>query len=501
MRNFFALIIVLLVTLCLFSCADNDAGDTPDVMETTESVVTTAPDETDEPDTKVDYLTSVDEEVNGFSVKGQKYYYEYNDEDFLIFDVENLTDKISTVEIAVTFYDKNGNEVAKETEHFPDLVPDGTQTLIFRPYKDFEGFTYELTATEFTEIPSFEYLVFDIKGACVKDITDRVSGNTVPSFCMDFYSALENDDMIGIGYNLTVAAFDENGQVQGVATLIDASFKKGSDKSLFFRVLSEDEEINAEEYSFKVMFADLMYTYINEGSAGEQPSVEEEPENLELFDDDFIKNYDEENTCENGFIVKAKKYTHDGKDVLLFKFENPTDKTYAATITVNYFDENGERIKTQVQNYDWFSSGYYKYFIFRPGKTFKGYSYDIEFTEVEEEVPLITCGVIGRTVRGFSVRNGDESLLSTCVTYDFCVKNEGGLPVQLVICCLEFDESGELFDIRNAGQSVRLTERDYIDNSFMGYDLSSDGAESAYRFDKGSKCLIVILDAEIVEKS
>ena len=157
-------IISLISALFLFSCTDGGVAETTGAVDTTDVTDTTVPDDNkpDEPIAKVEYMTSVDAEVNGISVKGQKYYYEYNDEDFLILDVENLTDKISTVEIAVTFYDEKGNEVAKETEHFPDLVPDGTQTLIFRPYKDFEGFTYELTATEFTEIPSFEYLVFDI---------------------------------------------------------------------------------------------------------------------------------------------------------------------------------------------------------------------------------------------------------------------------------------------------------------------------------------------------
>lgn len=504
MRSFvLSLIIGLFSVLCLFSCADEGTGDvtdapeTTEAVETTETVITTAPDdETDEPITKVDYLTSVDEEVNGFSVKGQKYYYEYNDEDFLIFDVENLTEKVQAVEIKTTFYDKKGNVVAEDVESFPDFAVGDVQTFIFRPYENFEGFTYELSATEYSGTPWFDSFSFDIKGASVQAISDNVNEDAVPSLCAELTSSVSGEELSGVGYTLTVVAFDSSGKVQGIGSLSTYTTQMFSnDKSLFLRAVSEDEQIDTEGYSFKVMHGDVMYTYYN----AETPAEEEVPEDIKFFDDDVIKNYDTETVYENVFAVKEKKLIHDDKEILLLRVENTTDKTYSASITVNYHDENGKVIKTQVQSYDWFVAGYYKYFLFRPGKSFENYSYDIEFAESDGEVPIITCGVISSNVSASYIGYLDENMLVPHFTYKLCTKNEGGFPVQLVLACLEFDENGELFDIRNSGMPVRLMDDEYLVKSIEGYNSLEDGLDNAYRFDKESEVLVIILDAEIVE--
>ena len=506
MRNFFALIIVLLVTLCLFSCADNDAGDTPDVRETTESVVTTVPDETDEPDTKVDYLTSVDEEVNGFSVKGQKYYYEYNDEDFLIFDVENLTEKVQTVKISVTFYDENGSEVEKGTESFPDFPVEGVHSFIFRTSEKFAGFTYEISAKEYGKEPVFGELNFDINGLRRIDITDTVTGNKVPSLCADFACGMNENDFVSYAsYMCNVVVFDTEGNVQSLSTISQSVGSREIENAIFLRKIPEDYDMPLDELNAKVILSDINYRYVNEGNQnGLSDNIASEKTNG--ISDSTIKIYDTENIFDNGFSVKEKKYTLDGKDFLLFSVENPTDISYGITITVKYFDSMGALIKKQVQSYDWFCENYQKYFLFRPGKTFDSYTYEVDFVKTEEEVPCLLSRTDNISSSGYPISENEEMIYLPAPILTKHIENKSNYDIMYIYCYMIFDDKGELYDIIRAGMistcraNSNYESREniyYFNEEDSGFSISLEVA--AEKFDGQAKAIMIIMDAEIIE--
>lgn len=509
MKKILALIIGLLVTLCLFACAGEgtgevtDTADTTDVLDTTEAVMTTIPDdETDESITKVDYLTSVDEEVNGFSVKGQKYYYEYNDEDFLIFDVENLTEKVQTVKFSVTFYDENGNEVEKGTETFPDFPVEGVHSFIFRTSEKFAGFTYELSAKEYDKEPVYKNVNFTINNIRRVDITDPITGEKVPSLCADFSSYITEKDVISYGSCMNnIVIFDTDGNVQSLSTMHDSFGMGSAEKTVFLRVIPEDFDVSFEELNAKVIFSDVTYKYKDEDAPYD---VDEDDEAIRQ--DDVIKKYDAEKVFDNGFSIKEKKYTLDGKDVLLMYVENPTDISYAVTISVSYFDESGTMMKKQVQSYDWFCGDYQKYFLFRPGKTFADYTCEVEFVKVEDVPRLLTNTT--NLYNSASIISENEELIWIPVPMIMTTltENKSDSDMEYIYSAVIFDDKGELYDITKTGMPAVIradtkkevaTNLYYLSDELSQYAITID--DVAEKFDGKAKAIFIVMDVEILE--
>ena len=492
-----------------FSCAGEgtgtftDAPETTEAVETTETVITTAPDdETDEPDTKVDYLTSVDEKVNGFSVKGQKYYYEYNDEDFLIFDVENLTEKVQTVKISVTFYDENGNEVETGTESFPDFSAEGVHSFIFRTSEKFAGFTYKISAKEYEKEPVFEKLDLAVNNIRRVDITDPVTGEKVPSLCADFSKHATDELLISYGYCMNnIVVFDADGKVQSLSEVYH-SFGRGNEENLMFlRTIPEDFDVPFDELNAKVIFSDVTYKYKDEDIPYDAEENDEE-----IRQDDVIKKYDAEKVFDNGVSIKEKKYTLDGKDVLLMYVGNPTDISYDVTISVTYFDESGTQIKKQVQSYDWFCGDYQKYFLFRPGKIFDSYTYEVDFVKAEGDVPRFLINTADIYL-GASIITEDEEMIWMSVprlTVD--VKNRSDLDIMYVYSFVIFDDNGELYVITQTGMPGISRANSKIEVNSTPYYLSNEHSQYAItiddvaeKFDGKAKAILIVMDAEILE--
>jgi len=106
--------------------------------------------------------------------------------------------------------------------------------------------------------------------------------------------------------------------------------------------------------------------------------------------DDLIGNYDKQTRYDEGVVINEKSYRTEEKDYLLLQVENISEKNRRVEIVVRYFDVNGDVIEQQAQRYDWFSSGYKKYFLFRPYYHFTEYEYDILVVDTEDPVPVIT---------------------------------------------------------------------------------------------------------------
>ena len=101
----------------------------------------------------------------------------------------------------------------------------------------------------------------------------------------------------------------------------------------------------------------------------------------------------EENIPLSGeFVVKDKKYTFEGNDLVIVSVENKTNKNYSVTITGTYLGKDGNVLKTETQTFDQYSAGYNGYFMFKPDLQFDKFTY--EFKTKESEGPFYAKDIV-----------------------------------------------------------------------------------------------------------
>lgn len=91
---------------------------------------------------------------------------------------------------------------------------------------------------------------------------------------------------------------------------------------------------------------------------------------------------DESGESQNERIaLKDKKYTFEGKDLIIINAHNKTVNNYEITVTGSYLDKNGNVLKTETQTFDQFATGYQHYFLFKPEINFEKFTYTLEVEE------------------------------------------------------------------------------------------------------------------------
>lgn len=93
---------------------------------------------------------------NGIVVKQKQY--DYNGNDIVILNVENLTDKDYTIKINCVYMDANGKEIGRETKTFEGFAAGWQNYFVFSPNKAFDTFNYTLDVEEFSGIALSKYL-------------------------------------------------------------------------------------------------------------------------------------------------------------------------------------------------------------------------------------------------------------------------------------------------------------------------------------------------------
>lgn len=108
------------------------------------------------------------------------------------------------------------------------------------------------------------------------------------------------------------------------------------------------------------------------------------------YEEHTIVSFDEESriVIENSetdqiseLLIKEKKYTFEGKDLVVLDVTNITGSSLSVTINVSFFTKNGKTVKTQTQTFDQFYSGYQNYFIFEPKIKFDHFTYTVSTEE------------------------------------------------------------------------------------------------------------------------
>lgn len=104
--------------------------------------------ESDNPYTGESQSTAENTQIGEFSVKVKKY--SYNENDLLIFDIQNITDTDCDLTITVQYFDKNNQTLGTESQTFNGFAAEYRNYFLFSPNKAFEDFEYQISATKAT---------------------------------------------------------------------------------------------------------------------------------------------------------------------------------------------------------------------------------------------------------------------------------------------------------------------------------------------------------------
>lgn len=77
-------------------------------------------------------------------------------------------------------------------------------------------------------------------------------------------------------------------------------------------------------------------------------------------------------------LVKDKKYTFEGNDLVIVDVTNETNQNLSITINVNYLDASGKVLKEESQTFNQSSAGYQNYFLFSPEINFASFTYTVD---------------------------------------------------------------------------------------------------------------------------
>ena len=95
------------------------------------------------------------------------------------------------------------------------------------------------------------------------------------------------------------------------------------------------------------------------------------------------ENSEQSNPLSGEFVVKDKKYSFEGNDLVIISVDNQTNKNYSVTITGTYLDKEGKTLKAEKQTFDQYSAGYSNYFLFQPNMQFESFTYKFDAKETD----------------------------------------------------------------------------------------------------------------------
>ena len=197
------------------------------------------------------------------------------------------------------------------------------------------------------------------------------------------------------------------------------------------------------------------------------------------YEEHTIVSFDEESriVIENSetdriseLLIKEKKYTFEGKDLVVLDVTNITGSSLSVTINVSFFTKNGKTVETQTQTFDQFSAGYSNNFLFAPNMAFDKFEYRVETSEAGgpfyadkleykynglREMPYYIPEQIAK----------DDYTMYPAVLASFSYKYTGDAPVQADIKWLLVNESGQI---------VYIAEKSRIIDVGQGFDRYFD---------------------------
>ena len=217
---------------------------------------------------------------------------------------------------------------------------------------------------------------------------------------------------------------------------------------------------------------------------------------------------DGESDQKKGFLVKQKKSSYQGNDVMILHVKNQSEKNYSISIEASYLDGNGDVIKTETKNFDGFAAGYENFFLFQPEIHFESFSFELK-TEVFDGIPvaqyLLTSGTNGDRVRleltrsKMNMENTEEfDDWYTVTTAYFNVANTYDKTLSYSADFVLLDSSGEIYIINSKlkEKSLRPIKEDEDVRAF-GHTIYLDYTDVLWK-DKDSYVWPDRLSGEVV---
>ncbi|MBQ3002203.1 MAG: hypothetical protein IJD82_00570 [Clostridia bacterium] len=149
------------------------------------------------------------------------------------------------------------------------------------------------------------------------------------------------------------------------------------------------------------------------------------------------------------FVVKDKKYTFEGNDLVIVSVENKTNKNYSVTVTGTYLDADGKTLKTETQTSDQYSAGFCQYFLFEPKMKFDKFTYTFETAEADGPFYAKDAGVKYNGIIHDPMQIHEEMLKenfkkypTVCASYSY--QYTGKTPINLWTRWLIVGDNGEI---------------------------------------------------------
>ena len=183
----------------------------------------------------------------------------------------------------------------------------------------------------------------------------------------------------------------------------------------------------------------------------------------------------ESNTPLSGeFVVKDKKYTFEGNDLVIVNVENQTNKNYSVTITGTYLDKNGNVLQTETQTFDQYYPGFSQYFLFEPGMAFDKFTYTFDAEESHDPICLKGIGLKYNGIKHSAgmiyeeIAKGNYTKYPTILA-SYSGEHTGTTEVNVWVKWLLVNESGEI--LFSFDRNVRFYPGDKYENGETHYEL------------------------------
>lgn len=180
-----------------------------------------------------------------------------------------------------------------------------------------------------------------------------------------------------------------------------------------------------------------------------------------------------------GMLVQEKKYDYKGKNVVILRVENQTEKDYSIRLTGHFLDEDGEEVLSRNKTFEGFAAGYSNYFVFQSTVAFEDFSYTLDAVAYAGEAYAQYIRTEGEVSVGVERMMRDSSM---AIRDDFYVGVYAGFPVtntytELLHYAADFvlfDKYGEIYMIDDQLQETTVSpseEEQYIGRPVLTTDI------------------------------
>lgn len=176
------------------------------------------------------------------------------------------------------------------------------------------------------------------------------------------------------------------------------------------------------------------------------------------------------------FVVKDKKYTFEGNNLVIVSVENQTNKNYSVTVEGTYLDKDGNVLKTETQTFDQYSAGYSGYFLFKPNMQFDKFTYKFETENADGPFYVKDITPKFNELREFPCAIDEEMAQGNYTRYptiiaSFSMAYAGSTTVCAIITWCLVKENGEIIAILD--NSHWLYPKDTTERTFQSKVLQT----------------------------